>query len=119
MCQQSITAWAQEGLLRGSPCQRERGAHGQVLFGPGTDGGLTLSAVGAGLFRTYRYQDQALKLQTGSLGRKEAQNYTAHAWVVEGAYVHCHPCTRHCTCICETVLSPSCRLSCLAVAVTS
>lgn len=60
----------------------------QVLFGPGTDGGLTLSAVGAGLFRTYRYQDQALKLQTGSLGRKEAQNFTAHAWVVEGARRH-------------------------------
>ena len=81
-------AWAQKALWQG--CYRIAACasmcrSGQVLFGPGTDGGLTLSAVGAGLFRTYRYQDQALKLQTGSLGRREAQNYTAHAWVVEGA----------------------------------
>jgi hypothetical protein len=60
----------------------------QVLFGPGTDGGLTVSAVGAGLFRCYKYAEQALKLQPASLGKRDAgHSYISHAWVVEGARV--------------------------------
>ena len=59
----------------------------QVLFGPGSDGGLTVSAVGQGLFRCYKYAEQALKPQGSGLAKREALNYTAHAWVVEGAPV--------------------------------
>ncbi|KAK9915002.1 hypothetical protein WJX75_003504 [Coccomyxa subellipsoidea] len=58
----------------------------QILFAPGSalDGSIIISAVGHGIFKTYRYQENALKPMPTSMAKREAQNYTCHAWLVEG-----------------------------------
>ncbi len=49
------------------------------------DTSITISAVGHGIFKTLHYQENALKPMPTSMGKREVQNYTSHAWLVEGA----------------------------------
>jgi len=42
------------------------------------------SVVGNGIFRLFRVVDQALKSQNMSLAKRDAANYTCHAWAPEG-----------------------------------
>jgi hypothetical protein len=61
------------------------------LFSPGSGidiSGIMVSVVGRSIFRTYRYQDNSLKPMPTSLHKRDPQNYTAHAWLIEGAPGH-------------------------------
>ncbi len=65
---------------------RRLDASAQILFAPGSalDGNIIVSAVGNGIFKTYRYQENALRPMPTSMAKREPQNYTCHAWLVEG-----------------------------------
>ena len=58
----------------------------QILFGPreAVDSPVHISAIGRGIFRTYRLQEGALKLLPCGLMKKAQPAFTAHAWIVEG-----------------------------------
>ena len=58
----------------------------QVLFGPqeAVDSPVHISAIGRGIFRTYRLQEGALKLLPCGLMKKAQPGFTSHAWIVEG-----------------------------------
>ncbi|EIE19478.1 WD40 repeat-like protein, partial [Coccomyxa subellipsoidea C-169] len=74
-----VLASVKTGNALGSPVN-------QILFAPGSalDGNIIVSAVGNGIFKTYRYQENALRPMPTSMAKREPQNYTCHAWLVEG-----------------------------------
>lgn len=55
----------------------------QCLFNP-ADLGL-VSVVGQGIFKVFRTGDSNLKLLPNALAKRDAQNYTCHAWMPEGS----------------------------------
>jgi hypothetical protein len=55
----------------------------QCLFNP-ADLGL-VSVVGQGIFKVFRTADSNLKLLPNALAKRDAQNYTCHAWMPEGS----------------------------------
>lgn len=64
----------------------------QVLFGPrdAVDSPVHVSAIGRGIFRTYRFQEGVLKLLPNSLMKKPQPAFTAHTWIVEGLAPVCN-----------------------------
>ena len=61
----------------------------QILFSAGTasDSAGVLSVIGNGIFKCFKIADNNLKLLTSALTKHEPLNYTAHAWVMDGALV--------------------------------
>lgn len=59
----------------------------QILFSSGTasDSAGVLSVIGNGIFKCFKIADNNLKLLTSALTKHEPLNYTAHAWVMDGA----------------------------------
>lgn len=59
----------------------------QILFSTGTasDSAGVLSVIGNGIFKCFKIADNNLKLLTSALTKHEPLNYTAHAWVMDGA----------------------------------
>uniref|UniRef100_A0A061RT72 Wd repeat-containing protein 65-like n=2 Tax=Tetraselmis sp. GSL018 TaxID=582737 RepID=A0A061RT72_9CHLO len=55
----------------------------QCLFNP-ADLGL-VSVVGHGIFKVFKTTDSNLKLLPNALSKRDAQNYTCHAWMPEGS----------------------------------
>ena len=70
----------------------KHGGAPQLLFGPreAVHSPVHISAIGRGLFRTYRFHEGALKLLPCSLMKKPQPAFTAHAWITEGRHLCRH-----------------------------